>query len=285
MLLNAVVKQLISNGCSTLRYPHYLFFGLVILSCSSDNTPNPPGPGAATPVLQWTKSLGGSGMDEFPIIQNTNDDGFIIAAYTFSDDGDVSSNHNTDYADIWLVKLDAIGNIIWEKSLGGSIHESPQTMLPLSDGGYLIGGTSNSLDGDVSWNNGSIDWWLVRLDAAGEIVWETNLGGSLHEVPESIIQDGQEFIIVGSTASNDGDIGNKVGFDNDLWVVRMDDTGTMLWEKTYGTASNDEGAVDIYPTPDNGYLLAGNSSEDIWILKLDSDFNISWEKYLGGSRC
>ena len=253
-----------------------------LLACSSDDTPDPPAPGPAAPGLQWQQSIGGSGSDEFPIIQS-HGNGFVLAAATFSNDGDVSFNHNTDYADIWLVNLDAAGNIVWEKSLGGSVNDSPQTLLPLSDGGYLIGGISNSLDGDVSGNKGSIDWWLVRVNASGDILWETNLGGSLHEAPQSIIQQGQEFLISGTTASNDGDVSEKTGIDRDLWLVRMDDDGAMLEEKTYGIESKDEGAVGIFSTQDGGYMVIGDASGDVWILKLDDDLNILWEKFLGGS--
>jgi hypothetical protein len=253
-----------------------------LISCSSDDTPNPPIPGASDPELQWQQSLGGTGSDEFPIIRS-HGNGFVLAAATFSNDGDVSFNHNTDYADIWLVNLDASGNIVWEKSLGGSVNDSPQTLLSLSDGGYLIGGISNSLDGDVSGNNGSIDWWLVRLNANGDILWETNLGGSLHEGLQSIIQQDQEFLIAGTTASNDGDVSDKTGIDRDLWLVRVDGNGAIIEEKTYGKESMDEGAVGIFSTQDGGYMVIGDASGDVWILKLDSDLNINWEKFLGGS--
>ncbi len=187
-----------------------------------------------------------------------------MAAQTFSHDVDVSFNHSND-ADIWLVKLSASLDIVWEKSLGGSVAEYIHNLWVLNDGSLLLGATSNSLDGDVSWNNGSIDWWLVRLDAAGEIQWETNLGGSRHESPGAMLQLENEFIIAGSTASTDGDVSYKLDDgDRDLWMVRISDNGDLIWDNTYGISSRDEGGLAIFQTVDNGFLVGAEASGDVW---------------------
>lgn len=256
---------------------------MLLVSCDGDDTVNDPPTSASDPMFPSQKTLGGSGSESFPIMQQTSDGGFILVAGTTPNDEDVSSNHSTDYPDVWVVKLDGKGSISWEKSIGGSVHESPETLLQLDNGGYLIGAVSNSLDGDVTWNNGSIDWWIVRLDDEGTILWETNVGGSFHESPGAMLQVGNEFIIAGSTASSDGDVKNKQDNGNrDLWLVRLDDSGDILWENTFGDTRN-EGGKAIFATDDNGYMVAAEASGDIWLVKFNSDLTISWDKYLGGS--
>ena len=267
-----------------MSHPLYaLLIGILLFSCGSDNEPDTPpiNDNKPAPVLQ--KSLGGTNVDQSPIIRGTPDGGFIIAAQTFSNDVDISFNHSND-ADIWLAKLSSSLDITWEKSLGGSVAEGIHDVLVLEDGGYLLGGTSNSLDGDLSWNNGSIDWWLVRLDATGTIQWETNLGGTRHEVPGAMVQVGNEFMIAGSTASTDGDVGHKLDDgDRDLWMVRVNDNGQLLWEHTYGVSNRDEGGIALFHTDDDGFLVAAEASGDIWMVQFDHDLNINWEKFLGGT--
>jgi len=199
-----------------------------------------------------------------------------MAATTFSNDGDVSFLHDPGHSDAWLVKLDNSGGIIWEKSLGGSRWEIPTMILQLSDGGYLLGVSSNSADGDIKNGNlGSIDWWIVRLDAGGNILWEKTLGGMLDETPHAAIQIGDEFLITGITASSDNWVSNKTDNSNDLWMVRMDDTGQLIWENTYGTPTLDEGGLALFANQD-GYMVAAEASGDIWLITFDSELNITW---------
>ena len=178
-----------------MRHPlNALLIGILLFNCGSDDEPDTPPINDNEPSLVLQQSLGGTNVDESPIIKGTPDGGFIMAAQTFSNDVDVSFNHSND-ADIWLVKLNSSLQITWEKSLGGSVAEGIHDFLVLDDGGFLLAGTSNSLDGDVNWNNGSIDWWLIRLDATGTIEWETNLGGSRHEAPGAMVQIESGFMI------------------------------------------------------------------------------------------
>jgi len=179
--------------------------------------------------------------------------------------------------------MDHFGAITWEKSLGGSLSDMALTLLQVKEGGYLIGAVSNSADGDVGSNYGSSDWWIVRVDSNGNIIWESNVGGSLLENPSAAIQIGNEFIIVGITNSTDGDVGNKTSTNFALWVVRMNDSGEVLWENTFADNNLNKGVVDIYATSNNGYLVAGSASKDVWLVKFDAEFNLTWEKFMGGS--
>ena len=115
--------------------------------------------------MKWQKCLGGSYGDCAKYIQQTSDGGYIVAGYTFSNDGDVTGLHGD--SDYWVVKLDSNGNIKWQKCLGGSGNEGASSIQQARDGGYIIAGASNYSDGDVTGNHGGYDSWIVKLDANG----------------------------------------------------------------------------------------------------------------------
>ena len=230
--------------------------------------------------ITWQKSLGGSYDDRASSIQQTTDGGYIVAGYSSSNDGDVTGNNgNKDY---WIVKLDATGNITWQKSLGGSGGDDASSIQQTTDGGYIVSGYSESIDGDVTGNNGNVDYWIVKLDATGNITWQKSLGGSYDDVAYSIQQttDGG-YIVAGLSASDDGDVtGNNGGVDS--WIVKLDATGNITWQKSLGGSEWDR-ATSIQQTTDGGYIVAGfsesidgdvtgnNGNKDYWIVKLSND--------------
>ncbi|MCK9236452.1 MAG: hypothetical protein M0P09_09100, partial [Acholeplasmataceae bacterium] len=112
---------------------------------------------AQVPEIEWQKSLGGTGEDVATSIQQTSDGGYIVAGYSYSNDGDISNSYGN--ADYWVVKLDNAGTIQWEKSLGGSSEDWVGPIKQTSDGGYIVAGHSSSNDGDVSQNYGGNDYW------------------------------------------------------------------------------------------------------------------------------
>jgi len=242
--------------------------------------------------IQWQKNLGGSDWERAYSIQQTSDAGYIVAGYTSSNDGDVSGNHGG--SDLWIVKLDGLGNIQWQKSLGGSESEQPKSIQQTTDGGYIVAGTTRSNDGDVSGNHGETDYWIVKLDGSGSILWQKSLGGSDLESAESIQQttDGG-YIVAGTTRSNDGDVSGNHG-GSDYWIVKLDGSGTIQWQKSLGGSEN-EGAESIQQTFDEGYIVAGsarsndgdfsgnNGIHDFCIVKQDGSGTIQWQKCLGGS--
>ncbi len=237
--------------------------------------------------IQWQKSLGGSENDRAKSIQQTTDGGYIVAGNTLSNDGNVSGNHGRN--DFWIVKLDELGTIQWQKTLGGSEGARAESIQQTTDGGYIVGGTSWSNDGDVSGNHGEDDFWIIKLDASGSIQWQKSLGGSESEQPQSIQQttDGG-YIIAGYTWSNDGDVSGNHG-GGDFWIVKLDGSGTIQWQKSLGGSGFDT-AQSIQQTTDGGYIangygsIAGNhGTVDFWIVKLDAPGNIQWQKSLGGS--
>ena len=258
--------------------------GIVMWSCASDDdATQPPPPPVDDSRIQWQKTLGGSATDELPIIHQTADGGYILTATTFSEDGDMSFLHSPGHSDAWLAKLDQNAEIEWEHSLGGTRSELPTMVLQLNDGGYLLGACTNSSDGDI--NSGYLesgDWWIVRLDATGNILWERTLGGTLEETPSAALQLGNEFLIAGTTASSDHLVANKTDNSKDLWLVRLDDSGNPLWERTFGMPDLEEAGMALLPNQD-GFMVAAEATDDIWLVSFDSEFNVVWDNYYGGS--
>ena len=173
----------------------------------------------ATGNITWQKSLGGTNQDYGYSIQQTTGGGYIVAGYSNSNDGDVTGNNGG--VDCWIVKLDTVGNITWQKSLGGSGFDSAYSIKQTQDGGFIVACESYSNDGDVTGNNGSYDYWIVKLDSGGEITWQKSFGGSEGDAASSIQQtnDGG-YIIAGSSYSNDGDLTVNNGL-NEHWIIKL----------------------------------------------------------------
>ncbi len=249
-------------------------------------------------AVEWKKCLGGLLNDSAYSIQQTKDDGYIVAGATLSNDGDVSSNHGG--LDAWVIKLDKIGRVQWKKCLGGLLNDSIYTVQQTSDGGYILAGDTRSSDGDVSGNHGRIDAWVVKLSELGAIQWQKCLGGSSDDGAIGISQttDGG-YIVAGDTRSNDGGVSGYHGGSGDIWVVKLDKLGVMQWQKCYGSSGSDKIWIiqqrSIQQTIDRGYILIGTTwsndgdfsdnhgGGDFWVAKLDRYGAPQWHKCLGGS--
>ena len=246
----------------------------------------------AAGIMDWQKCLGGLGTDEASSVRQTMDGGYIVAGYTTSNDGNVTSNHGG--RDYWVVKLDRSGNSIWQRCLGGSADDGALSIQQTADGGYIVAGNTDSYDGDVTGNHGTMDYWVVKLDGAGTLVWQKCLGGSGQEIAYSIQQtaDGG-YIIAGETASNDGNVaGNHGAFDS--WVVKLDSNSNLIWQRCLGGSQNDQ-ATSILQTADGGYILAGSTESndgnvagnhggaDYWVVRLYGTGTILSQRCFGGS--
>lgn len=243
-------------------------------------------------TIEWQKSYGGSGKDYGVSILQTGDGGYIFAGQTFSNDGDVTGNHGLN--DGWVVKLDASGNITWQKALGGTGEDYLKDIIQTSDGGYIMEGATTSNDGDVTGNHGGTDHWVVKLDASGNISWQKCLGGTNNDYGYAIRQTTEGgYIVGGKTYSNDGDVSGNHG-DVDIWIAKLDMSGNITWQKTMGGTGMEE-LRDIKQTSDGGFIIAAFSSSDdgdvtynngyldYWIIKTDATGNITWQKSYGGS--
>lgn len=251
---------------------------------------------AQTPSIQWQKCLGGSMSEQGKSIIQTRDGGFAITGYTLSNDGDVSGNHGG--LDMWVAKTDDLGNIVWKKCLGGTYDDQGNSIIQTTDGGFLIAGYTYSNDGDVSGLHlySGPDAWLVKLDSNGNLLWQKCLGGSGGEIANSIIEtDDGGFILTGSASSNDGDLlGNKIYQGSDIWIVKLDYSWNIQWQRCVGGNSQESGN-SIIQCSDKGYAIVGQTTSndgdiknfhglvDMYVLKLDLFGNIQWQGCLGGT--
>jgi hypothetical protein len=182
--------------------------------------------------IEWDTLLGGSFDDIAYSIVQTSDGGYAVAGYSSSSaTGDVSGTNNGAF-DYWIVKLNSGGGIEWDTLLGGSSDDVALSIAQTSDGGYIVAGhSSSSATGDLSGtNNGSNDYWIVKLNSGGGIEWDTLLGGSSSDVALSIAQtsDGR-YIVAGyseSSATGDGSGTTNGGFD--FWIITLNQFGILL---------------------------------------------------------
>ncbi|TYB79909.1 hypothetical protein ES674_03935 [Bizionia myxarmorum] len=254
---------------------------------------------SATHSLQWSKTYGGSGDDRGEKIIQTQDGGFVILGYSDSADGDLTDNAGAQ--DYWLAKLDSNGNLLWQKSFGYLGADRGKSVLETTDGGYFLtgildvtasGGAGNTRDASSRHAGG--DYWALKLDSQGTIDWSKYYGGSFTDTPFDAIETADSgYIIVGSSDSDDVDIANNIG-DYDFWVVKISNSGAIIWEKNFGGTQIDE-ARGIINSADGNFLIIGDTrsndiqvsnnlgAADLWLIKISSEGNLLWEKTYGGS--
>lgn len=245
-------------------------------------------------TVDWKYTYGGTNADYVYAIAVTADGGYIFTGLSTSTDGDVSVNKGGK--DVWVVKLDALGNKVWQKTYGGSLDDVGYAIIQTTDGGYLVAAQTQSNDGDVSLNHGGTDDWIIKLDANGSLLWQKTYGGSSSESVNYILPtpDGN-FMISASSGSADGDLSAVVHHGgNDAWLFKIDGSGTIVWQKEYG-GSGGEGSGTVFNTSDGGYIFSTTTSSnngdvlgnhgyvDTWVVKLTAAGNIVWQKCYGGT--
>jgi uncharacterized delta-60 repeat protein len=216
----------------------------------------------------WQKTFGGAGNDEAYSIQQTADGGYVVAGRTES--------FGAGKGDIWILKLDSNGDTVWQKTYGGTKEDYVFSIQQTADGGYVMAGRTESF-GVVNF-----DVWVLKLDSNGNALWQKTYGGSGWDIAYSIQEtaDGG-YVVAGFTES--------VGAGKyDIWVLKLDNNGNAIWQKTYGGSGNDY-AITVQQTADGGYVVAGHIESfnavgyDVWVLKLDDNGNVIWQKRYGGS--
>ncbi|WP_346882409.1 hypothetical protein [uncultured Algibacter sp.] len=248
-------------------------------------------------ILQWQKTYGGSDDDRGSDIIQTTDGGFALIGFSQSNDGDLNENAGND--DFWVTKLNASGNIIWQKTFGFLGTDSGLSIIQTHDDGFLVTGILDVTASNGQGKNSSVlhaggDYWAIKLDALGEKEWSKFYGGSLSDTPFDVIQTKDNgYIIIGSSDSNDVDITNNKGA-YDFWIIKISETGTLLWEKSFGGKEIDE-AHAITSTADGNYIIVGDTRSndldvsnnkgvaDVWIIKISPMGELIWEKTFGGT--
>ena len=249
--------------------------------------------------ISWEYTFGFAGSDTPYSIIQTNDNGYLLsgvldvsASNGQGDRNSIGSRHAG--GDYWVIKLNANGVKQWSNYYGGSFTDTAYDAIQTEDDGYIIIGSSDSDDVDISNPRGSYDFWVIKISDTGTLVWEKSFGGSEIDEAHAISKtaDGN-YLIVGDTRSSDLDISQNNGAA-DLWVMKITPDGTLLWEKTLGGSSFDVGR-SISKTQDNGFLISGSSrstngnltsnkgQNDAWVVKINSSGNLEWQKTIGGS--
>tara|TARA_R100001369_G_scaffold64192_1_gene91472 strand:+ start:40402 stop:41688 length:1287 start_codon:yes stop_codon:yes gene_type:complete len=253
----------------------------------------------STGAILWQKSFGYQGADSGISVIQTNDLGYLISGVldvtASGGEGNTSRTANRHAGgDYWVLKLNMNGDIEWSKFFGGNFSDIPEGIIQTTDNGFIIAGGSDSVETDISSNIGSYDFWVLKISATGDLVWEKSFGGDEIDEAKAIVDSGDgNYMIAGETRSNTNDVSNNNGAA-DLWLIKISPDGNLLWEKTIGGTSFDV-ARAITKTQDNGFLLAGSSrsndldvsenkgQNDAWALKVSDEGNLLWETSIGGS--
>ncbi len=253
--------------------------------------------------IEWQNTIGGNGYDELYSLQQTTDGGYILGGSSSSDiSGDKTELCIGTGSDYWIVKIDSFGNILWQNAIGGYLNDVLVSIQQTSDGGFILGGYSQSdVSGDKTENClGLESYWIVKTDSVGNIQWQNTIGGNGYDKLCSIQQTTDGGFILGGSSTSDisGDkTENNLGSLYDFWIVKTDSLGQILWQNTIGGINNDF-LISIKETTDGGFILGGSSNsnisgdktenclgdEDYWIVKTDSLGNIQWQNTIGGSQ-
>nr|WP_299015546.1 hypothetical protein [uncultured Polaribacter sp.] len=262
-------------------------FNFLVLKFSSENN------------LEWQQNYGGSKDDSAASIIQTKDGNYVVLGSTSSSDLDVTINNGAN--DFWLIKIDALGNLLWQKSYGFLGADTGTKVIETNSGGLLITGVL-----DVSASNGQGnaktnatkhaggDYWAIKTDAFGNVEWSRFFGGSFTDTPLGIVETPEnQYIIAGSSDSKDFNIKNNKGA-YDFWIIKISNTGALIWEKNFGGSEIDE-ARAITTTNDGNFIVVGdtrstdkdvqnnNGAADIWVVKFATNGTIIWQKTLGGT--
>jgi|GEM_PF-1220462 len=248
----------------------------------------------------WDKTIGGDSYDGYPTIVATADEGFAIAGRSKSNiSGDKSENSRGEN-DYWVVKLNSNGQKVWDKTIGGSGYDNISAIVAADDGGFVIGGTSDSnISGDKSeGSKGGEDYWVVKLNSNGQKVWDKTFGGNDRDRSNCIIvtDDGGLLISGASNSINSGDKSEGSKGGEDYWVVRLNSSGQKVWDKTFG-GNLEDNADAVVAVNDGSFVVGGTSNsntsgdksensrggEDYWVVKINSNGQKIWEKTLGGA--
>ncbi|WP_197464055.1 T9SS type A sorting domain-containing protein [Rufibacter sp. DG15C] len=256
-------------------------------------------------MKEWDKTYGGTEDDQLEIVRHTSDGGYILGGSSFSGISGDKTKPSRGSLDFWVVKVDASGAVEWNRVFGGDGYDQLSALEQTSDGGYILGGTSDSgKNGNKSDPvMGSSDYWVVKINANGKVQWDQTVGGDAGENLRDVIQTSDGGYLLGGSSSSmkSGDKSQDSRGMSDFWIVKLSSKGKQKWDRTYGGNSYD-GLNSLLQTNDGGYLLGGSSvsivsgdktdpqkryceeecENDFWLVKVDAEGMKEWDRTIGG---
>lgn len=244
--------------------------------------------------VEWQKIYGGKYLDELKTVVPISTGGYLLGGYSNSPMSGDKTDDNIGIGDYWVIKIDHIGNIIWQKTIGGNLDDALFVLTPTQDGNFILAGNSNSSSSNSKskGNESGTDYWVVKMDTEGGISWQETYNFGKSDILNSVVENPDGTLLLGGfaqseakTNSNNG-LGKLIGGSsdtkgiNDYVALKVSPKGEALWSKSVGSKEADV-LKKLLPTPDGGYLLAGTSSgnksrdksagkggKDFWVVKV-----------------
>jgi len=253
--------------------------------------------------IEWDITYGGSGTDRVANAVVTNQ-GYLIASESDSPISGSKTAALKGESDIWLLMVDFDGNEIWQKTLGGNQIDIPSQIMKTNDGNFIIAGSSNSpisqdKSEDILSDSGTLDFWIIKINSLGEIIWDRVYGGTNGDISDNIIQSSDgNFVISGTSYS-------QINFDKseapicnstDIWILKITQNGTVIWDRTLG-GNYEESATALFENSSGNIVIAGdtysdpigyvsepsNGDSDYWLTIISQNGEFIRDKRFGGS--
>ena len=263
--------------------------------------------------LVWQNSIGGSSSDDLSVIRQTIDGGYILGGTSYSGLSGEKTEASYGVTDFWIIKLDALGNIVWQNTIGGSSSDDLTSLFEMPDGSFVIGGSSGSgISGEKTVAGfGSYDYWVIKLSSAGTITWQKVFGGSSSDELTSLEKSYDNNILVCGYSSS-GISGNKteISYTADYWILKLNATGGIIWQNTINGEDVDN-CFDIAETYEHNIVITGHSKSmsqydkeekfihespmatyyshfdqndyDYWVTTLNASGELIWQNTIGGN--
>ena len=263
--------------------------------------------------IMWQNSIGGSSLDELCIIRQCADGGYLLGGKSFSGISGEKTESNFGSDDYWVIKLNALGNIVWQNSIGGSGSENLRSLIEMPDGSIILGGSSSSgISGDKTLASfGSNDYWVVKLSAVGNILWQKVFGGVGHDELTCMEKSFDNNILIGGYSTS-GVSGNKTeaSISYDYWILKLNTAGDILWQNTvkgedfdyctaisetnehnivvagYSKSIDSEDKIEkfVLESPEASYYSNFEYNEyDYWLVTLNAAGTLIWQNTIGGN--
>jgi len=256
-------------------------------------------------TISWIKIYGGSQDDAASCAIQTPDGGYAVLCGTASNDGNVTGFKGV--SDLWLIRLDPSGTLLWQKCYGSTMQDAPISIATTADNGFILLGLTNGSDGDVPFHYGStwlFDWAVIKTDSAGTVQWSKNMGGTAAEGFGSILAVDNGYYIACTSASIDGECTDTAwhpaipgtGTQLNYFLVRLDSAGNKLWDRSYGGSNGENIVYSMFDSRDSSIVMMGSTGSpdymvtgfhpclgngDMWIVKVNKNGTLIWQKTLG----